>query len=38
MFDWFYELIFQIKFWYKKRRLMKLDPYIYEMPKDEEKE
>ena len=37
MFEWIHELIFDIRFWFKKRQLMKLDPYIYEMPKDDEK-
>ena len=37
MLTWLYEIIFEIKFWLKKRKLSKLDPYIYEMPKDDEK-
>ena len=32
MFNWFDELVFSIKFWFKKRKLMKLDPFIYEVP------
>ncbi len=32
----FSELIFRIKFWFKKRKLKKLDPYIYEVNKNDE--
>ncbi len=32
MFNWFNELIFNIKFWFKIRKLRKLDPFIYDIP------
>jgi hypothetical protein len=32
----FSKLIFRIKFWFKKRKLKKLDPYIYEVNKNDE--
>ena len=32
----FSELIFRIKFLFKKRKLKKLDPYIYEVNKNDE--
>ena len=36
MFNWYHELIFQLKFYFKKRKLQKLDPYIYEMEKKDD--
>ena len=36
MFNWYHELIFQLKFYFKKRKLLKLDPYIYEMEKKDD--
>jgi len=29
MFAWINDLIFQIKFWFLKRKLKKRDPYLY---------
>ena len=37
MFDWYYELIFNIKFWFKLRKLKKLDPYIYNLDTSNDK-
>lgn len=36
MFNWYYELMFKIKFYFKKRKLLKLDPYVYEVKKNDE--
>jgi hypothetical protein len=36
MFYFINDLIFQIKFWFKKRKLKKLDPYIYKVNKNDE--
>ena len=36
MLNWYHELIFQLKFWFKKRKLKKLDPYIYDVNKNDE--
>ena len=30
MFNWFNEIIFNIKFWFKIRKLKKLDPFVYD--------
>ena len=35
MITWCHELVFRIKFWRKKRKLKKLDPYIYRLSDDE---
>ena len=36
MFNWIDEIIFSIKFWFKKRKLKKLDPFIYKVTDMEE--
>jgi hypothetical protein len=36
MLNWYHELVFQLKFYFKKRKLKKLDPYIYEVNKNDE--
>jgi len=33
----FKEFIFNIKFWFKMRKLKKLDPFIYQMPINDDK-
>tara|TARA_Y100001963_G_scaffold45201_1_gene63693 strand:+ start:26018 stop:26125 length:108 start_codon:yes stop_codon:yes gene_type:complete len=33
----FKEIIFRIKFWFKMRKLKKLDPFIYEVPVNDKK-
>ena len=37
MFKWVDELIFNIKFWFKIRKLKMLDPYIYNLDTDNDK-
>jgi hypothetical protein len=34
MITWWHELVFRIKFWHKKRKLKKLDPYVYRIHTD----
>ena len=36
MLNWYHELVFQLKLYFKKRKLKKLDPYIYEVNKNDE--
>jgi len=34
MLNWFNEIIFNIKFWFKIRKLKKLDPFVYDFDND----
>lgn len=35
MLNWWYNLLFEIKFYLKKRKLKKLDPFVYKVNNDE---